>query len=94
MADTARLCATVHGRVQGVYFRYFVRDVARNLRLTGYVRNLTSGDAVEIKAEGQKARLDSLLEQLKIGPPGAWVRRVDADWSGYTGQYDNFSIRY
>ena len=79
MADVARLSTTVYGRVQGVYFRYFVRNVARNLGLEGYVRNLASGDAVEIKAEGQKPQLDRLLDQ---------------DWSGYTGQFDSFSIRY
>jgi len=94
MADVARLSARVYGRVQGVYFRYFVRNVARNLGLKGYVRNLASGDAVEIKAEGQKPQLDRLLDQLKTGPPGASVRRVEIDWSGYTGQFDSFSIRY
>jgi acylphosphatase len=94
MADVAHLSATVYGRVQGVYFRYFVRNAARNLGLKGYVRNLGSGDAVEIKAEGQRPQLDRLLEQLKTGPPGALVKRVEIDWSGYTGQFDNFSIRY
>ncbi|MGB5925779.1 MAG: acylphosphatase [Dehalococcoidia bacterium] len=94
MADMARLSATVYGRVQGVYFRYFVRNVARNLGLEGYVRNLASGDAVEIKAEGENRQLDRLLEQLKTGPPGARVKRVEIDWSDYTGQFDNFSIRY
>lgn len=94
MADMAGLSVSVYGRVQGVYFRYFVRNIARNLGLKGYVRNLASGDAVEIKAEGQKPQLDRLLEQLKIGPPGAWVKRVEIDWSGYTGQFDNFGIRY
>lgn len=94
MADVARLSATVHGRVQGVYYRYFVRNVARDLGLKGYVRNLASGDAVEIEAEGQRPQLDRLLEQLKTGPPGAWVKRVEEDWSGYTGQFDSFGIRY
>ena len=94
MADAACLSATVYGRVQGVYFRYFVRNVARNLGLKGYVRNLASGDALEVKAEGQKPQLDKLLEQLRIGPPGAWVKRVEIEWSGCTGRFDNFSIRY
>lgn len=94
MADVACLSATVYGRVQGVYFRYFVRDVARRLSLKGYVRNLASGDAVEVQAEGEKPQLDRLLEQLKAGPPGAWVKRVEVDWSDYSGQFDNFGIRY
>ena len=94
MADVACLSATVYGRVQGVYFRYFVRTVARNLGLKGYVRNLASGDAVEIKAEGQKSQLDKLLEQLKVGSPGAWVKRVDVDWSVCTGRFNDFNIRH
>jgi len=94
MADLARLSATIYGRVQGVYFRYFVRNVARNLSLKGYVRNLTSDDAVEVQAEGEKPQLDRLLEQLKTGPPGAQVKRVEVDWSDYSGQFDDFRIRY
>ncbi len=90
----ARLSATVYGRVQGVFFRYFVRNEARGLGLKGYVRNLASGDVVEVQAEGEKPQLDRLLEQLKVGPPGAWVKRVEIDWSDYSGQFTNFSIRY
>jgi len=94
MANMARLSATVYGRVQGVYFRYFVLNIARRLGLKGYVRNLASGDAVEVQAEGEKPQLDRLLEQIKVGPPGAWVKRVEIDWSDYSGQFTNFSIRY
>lgn len=94
MVGVVHLSVTIYGRVQGVYFRYFVRNVARELGLRGYVCNLASGDAVEIRAEGEKAQLDRLLEQLKTGPPGAWVKRVEVDWSDYTGQFDDFRIRY
>ena len=94
MANMARLSATVYGRVQGVYFRCFVLNIARRLGLKGYVRNLASGDAVEVQAEGEKPQLDRLLEQIKVGPPGAWVKRVEIDWSDYSGQFTNFSIRY
>jgi acylphosphatase len=94
MADMARLCATVYGRVQGVYFRYFVRNAARRLGLKGYVRNLGSGDAVEVQAEGEKPQLDRLLEQLKTGPPGAQVSRVEMNWSDYSEQFADFRIRY
>jgi acylphosphatase len=94
MADVAHLSATVYGRVQGVFFRYFVRDVARRLGLKGYVRNLASGDAVEVQAEGEKRQLNKLLEQLKIGPSGARVERVEVKWADYSGQFDDFSVRY
>jgi Acylphosphatases len=94
MAELIHLSATVYGRVQGVYFRYFVRDVAKTLGLKGYARNLSSGDAVEIQAEGDKQQLDKLMEQLKVGPPGAQVKRVEMEWSDYSEQFSGFSIRY
>lgn len=94
MTDVARLSAMVYGRVQGVYFRNFVQSEARKLGLTGYVRNLASGDAVEVKAEGEKPQLEKLVEQLKIGPPRARVKRVEVDWSDYLGQFDIFGIRH
>jgi acylphosphatase len=94
MADVAHLSATVYGRVQRVYFRYFVQNVAERLGLKGYVRNLASGDAVEVQAEGEKQQLDKLLEQIKAGPPRARVERVEAKWTDYSGQFDAFGVRY
>lgn len=94
MAEMAHLSAKVYGRVQGVFFRYFVRDRAKKLGLNGYVRNLSRGDAVEVQAEGDKQRLEKLLGQLKIGPPGAWVKEVEVSWSDYSGQFSDFGIRY
>jgi acylphosphatase len=94
MVDVAHLSATVYGRVQGVFFRYFVQNVAKGLGLKGYVRNLASGDAVEVQAEGDKRQLNKLLGQLDVGPPGAKVERVEVKWVDYSGQFEDFSIRY
>ena len=94
MADVAHLSATFYGRVQGVFFRYFVQNVARELGLKGYVRNLASVDAVEVQAEGEKQQLNKLLEQLKVGPPRARVERVEVKWADYSGQFSDFSVRY
>jgi len=94
MADVAHLSATVYGRVQGVFFRYFVQNIARGLDLKGYVRNLASGDAVEVQAEGEKQQLNKLLGQLNVGPTGARVERVEVKWADYSGQFDDFSVRY
>jgi acylphosphatase len=94
MAEVAHISATVYGRVQGVFFRYFVRNTARELGLKGYVRNLARGDAVEVQAEGEKRQLNILLGQLKAGPPGAQVERVEIKWVDYSGQFDDFSVRY
>ena len=94
MAGGAHLSATIYGRVQGVFFRYFVRNEAKELGLKGYVRNLASGDAVEVQAEGEKRQLNRLLGQLKVGPPGARVERVEVKWTDYEGRFDDFSVRY
>ena len=92
--EQARLSTRVYGRVQGVFFRYFVQDIAHKCRLKGYVRNLPSGDAVEVEAEGDKQQLEALEKQLQIGPPGARVNKVETVWSEYSEQFDDFRIRY
>jgi len=92
MTQKALLSAKVHGRVQGVFFRYFVKDMAKKIGLAGYVRNLPSGD-VEVQAEGNKQQLEKLLEQLKIGPRGARVEGVETNWSNSFGEFSDFSIR-
>ena len=94
MADLALVQATVYGRVQGVFFRSFVSRQATQLGLTGYVRNLPDGRAVEVHAEGERKQLKELISYLKIGPPGAKVKKVETSWSEYTGSYSRFSIRY
>ena len=94
MAETALLSAKVYGHVQGVFFRSFVQHAARNLSLKGYVRNLPSGDAVEVKAAGDKQQLERLVEQLEIGPPGARVKEIKINWSDYSEQFRDFDIRY
>ena len=83
----------VEGRVQGVYFRSFVKDKAISLGLTGYVRNAIDG-TVEVRAEGDKERLVELIAYLKIGPPPARVERVEVSWSEYSGNFSKFRILY
>ena len=94
MTDLASIQATVYGRVQGVFFRSFVSRQATRLGLTGYVRNLPNGEAVEVHAEGERKQLEELISYLKIGPPGAKVEKVETKWSGYSGSYSRFSVRY
>jgi acylphosphatase len=91
--DRCHLSATVRGRVQGVNFRYFTARRARELGLTGYVRNQWDR-TVEIVAEGERAAVEKLLAFIKVGPPYARVQRVDTRWSSYSGQYKRFEVRY
>jgi len=88
------LHAIVTGRVQGVNFRDFVYGRAISLGLTGYVRNLPDMRAVEVVAEGQRERLELLVEHLRQGPRGAWVDNVDAQWGKACGQYAQFRVTF
>ena len=85
---------TVYGRVQGVYFRGFTARRARELSLTGYVRNLPDLKAVEVQAEGERKQIEKLIDYLKVGPPAAKVKRVVTEWSEYTGKFSGFNVRY
>jgi acylphosphatase len=85
--------AVVHGRVQGVGFRFFVEDLATRLGLTGFVRNVSNGRSVEVVAEGPRTRLEGLLAELRRGPQLAYVERVDVSWMAATGEYGGFGIR-
>jgi len=94
MTDLASVHATVHGYVQGVFYRAFVADTAMMLLLTGYVRNLPNGDTVEVEAEGERKQLEKLVGFLREGPPAARVEQVTTVWQEYTGKYSGFSILY
>jgi acylphosphatase len=93
VAASVRLGAVVHGRVQGVNFRYYASRRARELQLTGYVRNRWDG-SVEVVAEGPRPGLEALLSFLRVGPRAALVTEVDVQWLGPTGTFDRFEVRY
>jgi acylphosphatase len=65
----------VRGRVQGVGFRWYVVDMARELRLSGWVKNRTDGN-VELAAAGESDALARLEAAVTAGPPGARVEEV------------------
>jgi acylphosphatase len=89
----ARLHAVVHGRVQGVNFRYYTIRTAQRLDLTGWVANRWDG-AVETVAEGRREALDEFLQFLHRGSPSAMVQHVDVTWGTPTGQFRHFGVRY
>ena len=66
----------IGGRVQGVGFRWFVREESRRLGLSGWVANLPNGD-VEVVAGGEPSSLDRLRRALAVGPTGASVTGVE-----------------
>jgi acylphosphatase len=70
------LHVVVRGRVQGVGFRWFVREMGRRLDLAGWVKNRADG-CVEVAADGSDASIHALRDALHQGPDGALVRSVD-----------------
>ena len=87
-----RLSAVVSGGVQGVSFRAYTQREARRLGLTGWVRNLPTGE-VELIAEGDEARLADLERWLHRGPSLAQVERVDLRYEEATHEFPTFEVR-
>jgi acylphosphatase len=85
MRDSEPLCCRrfrVSGRVQGVFFRASTRDVAVDLSLTGYAKNLADG-SVEVLACGRSEAIDKLAAWLLQGPGRASVSSVEAEAEPY-----------
>lgn len=83
----------VHGRVQGVGFRYSAQRKAARLELTGWVRNNPDG-TVEAVAEGTPEALVGFERWLRSGPIGARVDRVESTPLSPHGLYRRFSIEH
>ena len=82
MQEKAAMHCIVSGKVQGVWFRVATQDQAKNLGLTGWVRNLPEGQ-VEVLAFGAEDKLARLYEWLKQGPELAEVvdvMREEVPW--------------
>jgi len=88
-----RAMISVSGRVQGVGFRDFAVRVASTWHVQGTVRNLDDG-RVELDVEGVKHRIESMIEELKVGPPASRVSSVDVEWGTATGRFTDFRVRY
>lgn len=71
-----RVRVAVYGAVQGVGFRWFVRQAARSLDLTGYVLNRPDG-AVLLEAAGPADAVSRLVHTVQNGPPAARVERLE-----------------
>ena len=83
----------VSGLVQGVGYRFFVQRQARHLNLKGWVKNLYSGE-VEILVEGNRCRVEMLIDALRTGNSDASVRNIQLNWRPYTGKFTGFDITF
>jgi acylphosphatase len=89
--EVVSLHAVVEGHVQGVGFRYFVKERADFLKLTGWVRNQYTG-AVELTAEGDREVLDRFLSSLRQGPSRSVVIDIKCNWSTGAQKFSQFGI--
>lgn len=89
-----RLFLKVSGSVQGVNYRWYVREKSCDLGLVGWVKNCTNG-AVELLAEGSKDDLNKLKELCKQGPKYAKIENLEERWKTINHlSFDKFEIIY
>lgn len=82
----------VSGKVQGVNYRAFTRDKAKDLGIKGWVRNIPGG-GVEAVLEGERKKVGELLRLMKGGPVGSMV--LGMEFSELESKdYEDFQIEY
>lgn len=92
MTEQTRVTAFVHGRVQGVGLRWWIRRTATELGLTGSATNLPDG-RVEVVAEGARADCEALLSALRGADAPGHIRGVVERWSSARGDTEGFDER-
>ncbi|MEO5657560.1 MAG: acylphosphatase [Nitrospiria bacterium] len=93
MSDTKTFQATivVSGGVQGVGYRNFAAAEANRLGLGGYAKNLRDG-RVEVRLEGSREIIDTVIGRLRIGPPSARVEAVEVRWQAGGSGVRGFTV--
>lgn len=92
MESETRMHIVVSGVVQGVGYRFFVLEAARELGLRGWVRNLPDG-RVEAEAEGGHAKVDELIAAMRRGPYMSHVTDLRTDSLAPTNAEPDFRVR-
>ncbi len=91
MVERQRLHIHYQGRVQGVGFRWAVREVAEGFDVTGWIRNLSDG-RVELVAEGEHPELEAFQDAIPKAGLRWLVRSATEDWGKGTGEFRGFEI--
>ncbi len=89
---TKRAHLIIEGRVQGVFYRQSMKEMADIFGVKGWVRNLPSGE-VEAEIEGDNGAVDNLLEWCRQGPPSAAVDYIKIDWGEPGGDFKAFVVK-
>jgi len=93
MNEKIRAHIFVQGMVQGVFFRVRTRQKAKVLGVAGWVKNLPDA-RVEAIFEGEKEKVEEMIEWIKKGPVFSRVDDVKVDFEEYKGEFESFEIRY
>ena len=93
MQNISELHAIFYGRVQGVFFRVTIRNIAKQLNVKGYVKNLSDG-AVELIAQASKDILDTLIDSIQNKPGYASIDKIEKKYVKPTKIFDEFKIIY
>lgn len=88
-----RVQIEVFGLVQGVFFRAFILEKAKELGISGWVSN-EPGEGIKIVAEGEEKDLIKLIEYCHKGPRFAKVDKVVVKWEKLTEGFSEFIIKY
>lgn len=83
----------IHGKVQGVGYRFFATRIARRLGLKGYIQNLRDG-SVEAAVEGEADAIAEWIEELREGPRYAEVSRIDQERRDFQGKFGDFDVKF
>ena len=83
----------IHGKVQGVGYRFFATRVARRLGLKGSIQNNRDG-SVDAVVEGEKDVINDWIEELKEGPRYAEVTKIDQETKDFTGRLGDFDVKF
>jgi len=89
--ETVRVHVYMEGRVQGVFYRDWTRNSAKELGLTGWVKNLEDG-RVEAVFEGEEKKVEEILAESKKGSRFSKVKHIDVIWEIATGEFSGFSV--
>ena len=81
---------TIRGRVQGVGFRHFMNRTARDLHVTGWVRNRRDG-SVEAVIAGTPDAVHTMMERARRGPSHAMIAEFEV--TSATGSFEQFEMR-
>jgi len=86
-----RLQVFFSGHVQGVGFRYAVRQLSLEFEVTGWVKNMPDG-RVQLMVEGDRDELETFQKAIPDAGLRCFIHEIHSDWSKGTGEFKGFEI--